>query len=971
MSRSSALGQNLISLPPAMAQSFDELTGRRRPEWFAASDPPGTPLGSGGGTVHLLREAWRETGHGETFSEWLRAGRKLIVHGSGSSRRMPAYAAEGKPLMPVPVLRWSQGQRLDQTLLDLQMPSYQRVLDHAPSRTAVMVASGDVLLQFSTEMPVFPEVDVLGLGMWVTPEVAKDFGVFFTSRQNPLELAFFLQKPSAGRIRELGADYLYLIDTGMWLLSERAVNVLLEHSGWNVARGEVSLAGLRTYELYSQFGLALGKSPSQPDPLVGGLSCAVVPLPRSEFHHFGTSRQMIESVSALQNAELDERKLGLVGARRHPNQYLQNSSFRFPLRQEDNYHLWVENSSIPAAWKLAHEHVLTGVPENTWDLKLEPKVCLDFVPIGEDQFCVRSYGIDDGFRGAVSDPATLWFGVPAASWFAARRLELEKAGVAAKGDLFEMPVFPVLRIAEMTPRFLEWLFAREPVFEKQFVQQWLQARRLAGSEIPQSINLKRFYAQRAANRRHCLRPMLQNARWSVFLRLDLQSTASLYAQSNETLPSVEIGEEDGTEAMHAVRGRMFRAAVMRERQEGGWEKLEASAFGRLREMIVQDAGLEPVLPRCTVQEDQIVWARSPVRLDLAGGWTDTPPYCLEHGGRVVNLAVNLNGQPPIQVFAKLSKEPELVMRSIDLGAEQRIRTYDELAAYAQPGSEFAVARAAFALAGFLPTFRAGGAHSCLRHQLEEFGGGIEVSLLSAVPKGSGLGTSSILAATVLAALSNLCGLGWDQNDLFNRTLALEQLLTTGGGWQDQAGGIYRGVKLIETAPGLKQKPTLRWLPDYLFGQDLANEVALLYYTGLTRLAKGILYEIVRGIFLNSPSHLSTIEEIGANAEACFNAIQRLDFEGLADSIRTSWELNQRLDQGTNPPAMQKILADVQDYLAACKLLGAGGGGYLLMLAKDRGAAKQIRERLTIHPPNRRARFVQYELSNTGLQLTRS
>src|SRR6185369_8992539 len=103
----------------------------------------------------------------------------------------------------------------------------------------------------------------------------------------------------------------------------------------------------------------------------------------------------------------------------------------------------------------------------------------------------------------------------------------------------------------------------------------------------------------------------------------------------------------------------------------------------------------------------------------------------------------------------------------------------------------------------------------------------------------------------------------------------------------------------------------------------------------------------------SPSHLGIIEEIGANAEFAFNAIQRADFEGIAESIRTSWELNQALDAGTNPPAMQQILAQVSDYLSAAKLLGAGGGGYLLMLAKDKAAAGKIRETLTANPPNAR------------------
>ena len=193
------------------------------------------------------------------------------------------------------------------------------------------------------------------------------------------------------------------------------------------------------------------------------------------------------------------------------------------------------------------------------------------------------------------------------------------------------------------------------------------------------------------------------------------------------------------------------------------------------------------------------------------------------------------------------------MRSIDLGVEERLRTYEELDTFAQPGSAFALAKAAFALAGFLPRFHADGGFDSLEKQLREFGGGIELSLLAAAPKGSGLGTSSILSATVLAALGDLCGLNWDRNVLFTRTLALEQMLTTGGGWQDQAGGLFRGVKLIETAPGLTQKPTLSWLPDHLFGHELANQRILLYYTGVTRLAKNILSEIVRGIFLNSPA----------------------------------------------------------------------------------------------------------------------
>ena len=234
------------------------MEGRRRPEWFATCDPAGQPLGSGGGTAHLLARPGGPP-PGASFSDWLRQSRKLILHAGGQSRRLPAYAPTGKLLMPIPVFRWSRGQRLDQSLLDLQMADYQRVLAHAGPQPAAMITSGDVLLRFARELPPFPEVDVLGLGMWVAPEKAKDFGVFFSPR------AARPSWPSScrNRRRPESANWrtstICLVDTGMWLLSERAVGVLMERCGWEAERRRSSAAP-RRYELYAQFGLALGNA---------------------------------------------------------------------------------------------------------------------------------------------------------------------------------------------------------------------------------------------------------------------------------------------------------------------------------------------------------------------------------------------------------------------------------------------------------------------------------------------------------------------------------------------------------------------------------------------------------------------------------------------------------------------------------------------------------------------------------------
>jgi galactokinase/mevalonate kinase-like predicted kinase len=325
----------------------------------------------------------------------------------------------------------------------------------------------------------------------------------------------------------------------------------------------------------------------------------------------------------------------------------------------------------------------------------------------------------------------------------------------------------------------------------------------------------------------------------------------------------------------------------------------------------------------------------------------------------------------VQVFAKRTSRLEIVIRSIDLGVEDRVRTYEELDTYVQVGSEFALAKAALAMCGFLPRFHAEGGGGTLARQLEAFGGGLELSMVAAVPAGSGLGTSSILASTLLGALNELCGLNWDRFSLMRRTLVVEQMLTTGGGWQDQAGALFPGLKLLETPPGLSQKPTVRWLPEHLFTGEYAQSVNLLYYTGLTRLAKNILHEIVRGMFLNAAQRLEDLRGIGENALNTFEAIQRADREALCRAVRTSWELNQRLDAGTNPSAVQSILDRIEEYAAGAKLLGAGGGGYLLILAKDPQSAMRIRQTLEQNPPNARARFVGFSLSPTGLEVTRS
>ena len=373
-------------------------------------------------------------------------------------------------------------------------------------------------------------------------------------------------------------------------------------------------------------------------------------------------------------------------------------------------------------------------------------------------------------------------------------------------------------------------------------------------------------------------------------------------------------------------------------------------------------------PVCSVYDDQIVWGRSPVRIDIAGGWTDTPPYCLMEGGNVINFAIELNGQPPLQTYIRPSKELRIVLRSIDLGAMEVVETTEQLTDFMHVGSPFSIPKAALVLAGF---GRKNAPLSTLRSQLEAFGCGIEITLLSAIPAGSGLGTSSILASTVLGAINDFCGLGWDKIEIGRRTLMLEQMLTTGGGWQDQFGGVLGGVKLLQTGRGFDQSPQVRWLPNDLWLQPEYRPCHLLYYTGITRTAKHILAEIVSRMFLNHGDELRLLREMKEHTMEMYEAIQRNDFQRMGTLVRKTWQQNQALDSGTNPAAVAALTSLVDDLCLGYKLPGAGGGGYLYMIAKDPDAAARIKQILNDHRNNKNARFVEMSLSTTGLQISRS
>ena len=125
------------------------------------------------------------------------------------------------------------------------------------------------------------------------------------------------------------------------------------------------------------------------------------------------------------------------------------------------------------------------------------------------------------------------------------------------------------------------------------------------------------------------------------------------------------------------------------------------------------------------------------------------------------------------------------------------------------------------------------------------------------------------------------------------------------------------------------------------------------------------------MFLNQHEQLAILREMKHHALEMYEAIQRNDFDAMGRMVRKTWRQNQMIDIGTNPAEVKALTDMVDDLCLGYKLPGAGGGGFLYMVAKDPEAAARIRQILRANRRNANARFVEMSLSSTGLQVSRS
>ena len=301
---------------------------------------------------------------------------------------------------------------------------------------------------------------------------------------------------------------------------------------------------------------------------------------------------------------------------------------------------------------------------------------------------------------------------------------------------------------------------------------------------------------------------------------------------------------------------------------------------------------------------------------------------------------------PVKVRVKRISAAEVRIASVDLGKRGVLRTMEEIHDHTDPHDWRALVTSALAVTGYRFS-----------------DGGLSIVISADVPKGSGMGTSSILGSAVVEALGRIAGKDYSVGEVAELTLALEREMHTGGGWEDQMGALVPGVKLLTSRPGKNQKIGWKRLDprsEKAFAKYL-DDHALLYFTGQKRMARNVLNGVI-AYYRKNPCNIAKeiIRRLKSDAAKSFAAIQKRDWRAFTAALNAYWTNKKALDPGSTNPMVESIIARIAPLIDAVTLCGAGGGGFMLIIACNPSARARIRRILEKGSPIEAGRF--YDLT---------
>ncbi len=968
----------VITAPDARrAKQFEELidvrirTGLypREIAFHVVPDPPGR-VGSGGATILALCALLKKAN--ATAESFFPENRVVLLHGGGESRRLPMYAPEGKLFAPVPI---STSALAPPVLLDLHIAS----LMHYPwteraqgvARGEVVVASGDALLQFDPHRIPPREPGVRGIAIPASYEAGSRHGVFQLDPATGAVVDFHQKKPPEflAEHAAINAEHCAM-DSGLFAFDAPAACSLVALAD-QITDGERlgdALAGARlAIDLYREIVIACVARESA-EQLAERLGEAKISADTIEAIH---QAMRSHPLSAVAPEDCFFRHLGTISDYReacpemsHMRAFYSRAQGEVPASSSSAI---VMVNAVAEAQTTRHASGM--VMENCLDASLQPGpgpnmvmgvrgkipgtigpgICVDQRRISCGDSVTLVYAETDSLKPVGGLDQTMFCGIPVSQWLHERQLQPSDIPVDASSiDLIDVPLFALNADAAMLSGY--WELPADP----SGWAKWFKASpRISMVQANDRTDPLRRDEERRAIRRRLLREsILSDEGWREASSHDV---AEAIDKADGELLRQRI--DGSTDPMH----RQYRTQTLARVFEDGPPDHQPLAIAIRHAPHSIWSTRQWDLPA----EGSII-ARAPIRFDLAGGWSDTPPYTNRFGGHVVNVAIDLNGRPPIEVRIRRISEPVIAIRSCDPDAEACIRDVSDISGFAQPGQALSLVRAALWLSGI----RRNALTDRSLHAILAEAGGIEITTHAKLPTGSGLGTSSILGAAILAGLHEAMGMPLQQPELIALVLELERTLTTGGGWQDQVGGVVPAVKSAITLPGLAPVPAIEQLPSALFTDPRHTERMTLYYTGVTRLAKNILQDVVSQVNDATPAYLYTVDEIRRQAGLARDAILAEDLDAMASVLNLTWRSKCLIHESTTNELVDQLLHETRDHWCGASLLGAGGGGFVLFISPDKQRALALGELLERREGPAGACLYQMSLNIAGLTVER-
>ena len=878
-------------------------------EYLVIPDPNGVRIGSGGATLNVLRYLKSVGQEANGINS-----RLLILHSGGDSRRIPYQSLLGKVFASLPPPMNSIFEVMSNFLTSLG----------AQIDAGIVVACGDTWIQLNdsdaSSSPPNPitlpkDSDVTGVVYWGSPELGSRHGVYDVD-PDTCKVRRCLHKYPAERLHKADVydpDGRVAIDTGVLLFRPTAVMQLQSLADQFTKDIYVDLYGdmLPAMVTQTERHQFTSKYPFLRNSLwetLSALRFSVYSPPLLEFTHTGTTQEYLKLI-------------------KHPIKAHTSISCQVPLNEERWVNLTYGVTDVPTV--CGDEATLFGesIPQWLRQHELTPDViwhkeqvanasqrclwnaCLYPIYYSADSNVVFSVSIED----SIERPD--WFQNPCAEWRNSERLSM--AEIMSRAD----------RV-------------------KAFVQQQQAEALKVATSIVEMVEMETDIDVRPLLRL-ILTPYGYERAMSVFDEAIGRTDNPLHRArlhkiaADLCLPFIEIPSLNNPIPVPSRMGKPPDLTDYKQKRYDHYTQAFAAVREAVSKSIVAPTMKMPYNSKSIGDIPTAVTVHLPVRVDLAGGWTDTPPISLEKGGAVLNVALLLNGRYPISVTARRIPEPVIRLKSVDQKKEAEFHDVGSFKTPIHLNDPLALHRTVLKALGLLEVSNN---TINIRGTTADFLG-LELVSQCDVPMGSGLGTSSILAGGLVKALWQLMGTQWTDEDLFNQVLAVEQMLTSGGGWQDQVGGIVPGWKLTTTQPGMPQRFSVEEISLPPETSQALAERLLLIYTGQQRVAKNILEQVVADWLSRREEMVATLTQLRSDAYLMRDALVAGDIEQFGNLLTRYWEGKKILNPDTTNPTIDVMLDSVSDLCYGYGITGAGGGGFLMLLAKNGTARSEIEGRL--------------------------